>query len=89
MTKMPLVMMRLMADVTMIYFVLQAAKQGKSAIICVLNDDTGVSVLLVHWVHRVSRTCKVQNERWAGAVLHINATCSDLGTKVSNSLAYN
>ena len=66
------------ADITMISYVIKAAKYGKD-VIRVLSDDTDVFVLLVYWVYREEMTSKVQMERWDGTVLDINATCADLG----------
>ena len=66
------------ADITMISYVIEAAKCGKD-VIRVLSDDTDVFVLLVYWVYREEMTSKVQMERWDGTVLVINATCADLG----------
>ncbi|MCG7883058.1 MAG: hypothetical protein JAY96_15870 [Candidatus Thiodiazotropha endolucinida] len=68
------------ADVTMVSFVLEAAKSGQG-VIRVLSDDTDVFVLLVYWVNRANLQCKVQMERWDGSVLDINATCAGLGQK--------
>ena len=66
------------ADITMISYVIEAAKCGKD-VIRVLSDDSDVFVLLVYWVYREEMTSKVQMERWDGTVLDINATCADLG----------
>ena len=66
------------ADITMILYVIEAAKCGKD-VIRVLSDDSDVFVLLVYWVYREEMTSKVQMERWDGTVLDINATCADLG----------
>ena len=68
------------ADVTMVSFVLEAAKAGQG-VVRVLSDDTDVFVLLVYWVHRANLLSKVQLERWDGSVLDINATCANLGQK--------
>ncbi len=68
------------ADITMIYYVLEAAYDGK-CVICMLSDDTDVFVLLVYWVYREELQCKVQMECWDAKVLDINATCTDLGSK--------
>ena len=65
------------ADMTMISFVLEAAKHGKDAI-CVLSDSKDVFVLLMYWVYRAELQCKIQIEWWDGTVLDINATCYDL-----------
>ena len=61
------------ADVTMVSYVLEAARRGKE-VIRVLSDDTDVFALLVYWVYRAEVQCKVQMERWDGTVLDINAT---------------
>ncbi len=58
----------------MIYYVLEAAYDGKG-VIHVLSDDTDVFVLLVYWVYREV----LEMERWDAIVLDINATCTDLG----------
>ena len=68
------------ADVTMVSFVLEAAKSGQS-VIQILSDDTDVFILLVYWVYRADLQCNVQMERWDGSVLDINATCASLGQK--------
>ena len=68
------------AVVTMISFVLEAAKSGQS-VIQILSDDTDVFILLVYWVYQADLYCKVQMERWDGSVLDINATCASLGQK--------
>ena len=66
------------AGITMISYVIEAAKNGKD-VIRLLSDDTDVFVLLVYWVYREEMTSKVQMERWDGTILDINATCADLG----------
>ncbi len=68
------------ADITMIYYVLEAAYDGKG-MIRVLSDDTDVFIRLVYWVYREELQCKVQMEWWDATVLDINATCTDLGSK--------
>lgn len=68
------------ADITMISYVLEAANNGKG-VIRVLSDDSDVFVLLVYWVYKMNKQCKVQMENWNGTVLDINATCADLGPK--------
>lgn len=68
------------ADVTMVSFVLEAAKSG-DPVVRVVSDDTDVFVLLVYWVKRAELRCKVQMERWDGSVLDINATCANLDQK--------
>ena len=60
------------ADVTMISFVIEAAKCGKD-VIRVLSDDTDVFVLLVYWVYREKMTSNVQMERLDGTVLVVQA----------------
>ena len=49
------------ADVTMVSYVLKAAKNGKG-VIRVVSDDTDAFVLLVYWVYRadLELLCKVQ-----------------------------
>ena len=74
------------ADVTMVSFVLEAAKSGQS-VIRVLINDTDVFVFLVYWVNRAVLHCKVQMKRWDGSVLDINATCAALGQKCEQLLA--
>lgn len=76
------------ADITMISYLLEAARSGKN-VIRVLSDDTDVFVLLVYWVFRAGLTmsCTVQMERWDGTVLDINATCNKLGPKCLQLLA--
>ena len=66
------------ADITIISYVIEAAKCGKD-VIRVLSDDTDVFELLVYWVYREKMMSRVQVERWDGTVLDINATCADLG----------
>ena len=66
------------ADITMVSYVIQAAKYRKD-VIRMVSDDTDVFVLLVYWVHRAALQCKVQMERWNGTVLDISATCTELG----------
>ena len=61
----------------MVSYVIQDAYYDKDAC-CVVSDDTDV-LLLVYWIHRVALQCKVQMERWNGAVLDINVTCAELG----------
>ena len=68
------------ADITMVSFVLEAAKSGQS-LIHVLSDNTDVFVLLVYWVNWANVQRKIQMEHWGGSVLDINATCADLGQK--------
>ena len=68
------------ANITMISYVLQAANYSTS-VIRVLSDDTDVFILLVYRVHQASLQCKVQMERWDGAVLDTNATRFNLGPK--------
>ena len=69
------------ADVTMVSFVLEAAKSGQS-VICILSDDIDVFALLVFYhMNRADLQCKVHMERWDGSVLEVNATCADLGQK--------
>lgn len=68
------------ADVTMISYVLEAARCGKR-VIRVLSDDTDVFILLLYWVYREQLVCKVQMERWDGTVLDINAACIKLGPR--------
>ena len=50
------------ADITIISYVIEAAKCGKD-VIRVLSDDTNVFMLLVYWVYREEITSKVQMER--------------------------
>ena len=61
----------------MIFFELDAAKSGQS-VICILSDDTEVSVL-VCWVDLSNLQCKVQMTYWDRSVLNTNATCADIG----------
>ena len=67
------------ADITIISYVIEAAKCGKD-VIRILSDYTDVFVLLVYCVYREEMTSKVQMERWYGTVLDINATCADFRT---------
>ena len=46
------------ADVTMVSFVLEAAKSGQS-VFQILSDDTDVFILLVYWVYWEDLQCKV------------------------------
>ena len=70
------------ADVTIISYVLQAVGEGKN-VVCVFCDDNDVFVLLVFWMWRnqLVDKCQMQMERWDGAVLNINQTCTKLGSK--------
>lgn len=68
------------ADVTMVSYVLEAAKKGHR-VVRVLSDDTDVFVLLVYWTFKAELNCKVQLQRWDGTLLDINATCAVLGEK--------
>ena len=63
------------ADVTMIAYMLQAAKLGKD-VMRILSDSADVFVMLVYWVWKM--------ERWNGVVVDINATCTELGPKCSD-----
>ena len=65
-----------------ISYVLQAVGEGKN-VVCVLCDDNDVFVLLVFWMWRnqLVDKCQMQMERWDGAVLNINQTCTKLGSK--------
>ena len=67
------------SGVTMIAYLLQVAKSGKS-VIRILTDDTDVFVLLVYWVWKMQLHSVVQKERWNGVVIDINATCLLLGS---------
>ena len=58
------------ADVTMIAYLLQAAKCGTS-VIRILTDDTDIFVLLVYWVWKMHLHSAVQMERWKGVVIYI------------------
>lgn len=67
------------ADVTLISYLLDAAKRG-SQIIRVLSDDTDVFVLLAHYQYYLLVTqIKVQMAKSDGTVLDINAAVSNLG----------
>ena len=55
------------ADITMVSYVIQAARYGKDVIL-VVSDDTDVFVVLVYWVHKAALQCKVQMERWNGTM---------------------
>jgi hypothetical protein len=68
------------ADITMVSYVLESARNGKK-VIRVLSDDTDVFILLVYWIYREHLESKVQMERWDGTVLDINSTCINLGPK--------
>lgn len=68
------------ADITMISYLLMAAKSG-TEVVRVLSDDTDVFVLLVYWVYRHQIQATVQMERWDGTVWDINKTCDQLGPK--------
>ena len=63
------------ADVIIISYVMQAVGEGKNVVL-VLCDDTDVFVLLVFWRWRnqLVDKCRMQMERWDGAVLSINQT---------------
>ena len=64
------------AEVTIISYVMQAVGEGKN-VVRVLCDDTDVFVLLVFWMWRYH----MQMERWDGAEVNINQTCTKLGSK--------
>ena len=66
--------------VTMIAYLLQAAKSGTS-VIRIITDDTDIFVLLVYWVWNMHVHSAVQMERWKGVVIEINAICLILGSK--------
>ena len=68
------------SDLTMVAFVLEAAKSGQS-VVCLLSDDTDVFALPAYWVYWADLQCKVQVELWDGTTLDINAICADLGQK--------
>ncbi len=68
------------ADVTMVSYVLDATRHGKS-IVQIVSDDTDVFLLLVYWVYKASIQAKIRMERWDGMILDINATCANLGPK--------
>ena len=70
------------ADVTIISYVVQAVGEGHN-VVRVLCDDTNVFVLPVFWMWRNQHVdkCQMQMERWYGAVLNINQTCTKLGSK--------
>ena len=70
------------ADVSIISYLLQAVDEGKT-VVRVLCDGTDVFVLLVFWMWRnqLVDKCQMQMERWDGAVLNINQTCTTLGSK--------
>ena len=68
------------ADITMISYLLMAAKSGME-VVRILSDDTDVFVLLVYWVYRHQIQATVQMERWDGTVWDINKTCDQLGPK--------
>ena len=65
------------ADVTTISYVLQAVGEGNS-VVPVLCDDNDVFVLIVFWMwkNQLVDKCQMQMERWDGAVLDINQTCT-------------
>ena len=60
------------ADVTMIAYMLQAAKLCKD-VIRILSDGTDIFVVLVYWVWKM--------ERWNGVVVDITATSTELDPK--------
>ena len=68
--------------VTIISYVLQVVGEGKN-VVRVLCDDIDVFMLLVFWMwmNQLVDTCQIQMERWDGAVLNINQTCTTLGSK--------
>ena len=70
------------ADVTIISYMVQAVGEGND-MVRVLCDDTDVFVLPVFWLWRNQHVdkCQMQMERWYGAVLNINQTCTTLGSK--------
>ena len=70
------------ADVTIISYLMPAVGEEKN-VVRVLCDDTDVLVLLVFWMWRnqLVDKCPMQMERWDGAVLDINQTCTKLGSK--------
>ena len=76
------------ADIIMVSYLLEAAKDGKESI-RVLSDDTDVFVLLVYWVWKIDLKISVQMEKWDGTILNINATVNKLGDKCRNILAVN
>ena len=68
--------------VIIISYVLQAVGEGKN-VVRVLCDGTDVFVFLVFWMWRnqLVDKCQMRMERWDGAVLNINQTCTKLGVK--------
>ena len=52
-------------------------------VVRVLCDDTDGFMLLVFWMwmNQLVDKCQMQMERWDGAVLNINQTCTTLGSK--------
>ncbi len=58
------------ADVTMVSYVLDATRHGKS-IVQIVSDDTDVFLLLVYWVYKASIQAKIRMERWDGTILDI------------------
>ena len=68
--------------VIIISYVLQAVGEGNN-VVRVLCDGTDVFVFLVFWMWRnqLVDKCQMRMERWDGAVLNINQTCTKLGVK--------
>lgn len=74
------------ADVSLISYMLDAARRG-AATIRILCDDTDVFVLLVFWCWKAGITCRLQMEKWNGTVLDINSTVHKLGDQCRSILA--
>ena len=68
------------ADITIISYLLEAARNGKT-IVRVISVDTEVFVLLIFWVWRLHMIAHVQLDRWRWAILNINESSSLLGAK--------
>ena len=74
------------ADITLVSYVLEAAKGGAKCI-RVLCDDTDVFVLLVYWTWYSKIAAKIQMEKWDKTVWDINATVNTLDDKCRFLLA--
>ncbi|KAJ3613983.1 hypothetical protein NHX12_017560 [Muraenolepis orangiensis] len=73
------------ADVTLISYMLEAARAGAPTI-RILTDDTVVFVLLVDWAWKANVQSAVQMEKWDGTILDIIATVRALGDKCQGLL---
>ncbi|KAJ3615046.1 hypothetical protein NHX12_018614 [Muraenolepis orangiensis] len=73
------------ADITLISYMLEAARAGAPTL-RILSDDTVVFILLVYWAWKANVQSAVQMEKWDGTILDINASIRTLGDKCQGLL---